>query len=465
MENLRPPHAKLTSLLSILAVCACSYTVSAQTAWTGTTSVFWGTSTNWSNGIPTSSTDIVQTTTPTNATATINGALAAVANSLNYSAAAGALQITGAGTGSQLTLSGDLIKSGASSLTFRKESAGALNLFVNGNLSMTGGNVVLGSSSGSNYLSALTVSGTTSISTGNLQIGVAADYSLGELKVTGGTVYLNFRAASAGTRQATTTGLTGSGGIVEATSNATAGDSANLIVNVASGSVSSATSLRDGNASGSLLSVEKRGNGTQTLSGISTYTGSTTVTAGTLIISGTIASNVTVNGGKMEATAANALGGTSVIVNGGTMSVKATNVFNNATTMNLSGGALLASGAVSETVTGGLSLTNASILDFGASNASFTFGTLAINGSLAIYNWDAGLDHLFITSGTSTGTFGLSNISFYSGAGTGFLGTAAFTGTELTAVPEPQTVALFGFSLIATLMMIRRSARKSSSRR
>ena len=190
--------------------------------------------------------------------------------------------------------------------------------------------------------------------------------------------------------------------------------------------------------------VTKAGAGTMTVTGASTFTGATTVNAGTL-----------------EAGAAGALAATTAITvnNTGTLLLSGTgDRVNNSAGLTLNGGTLN-TGGLSETM-GALTLSADSTIDFGAGNASeLTFTTLTLGGNnLNIWNWtttngyipDGGTAGdglrdrlLFTTLGTLSATE-LSEIHFFSGAGTGALGDGvqiSFGGNqELVPVPEPTTI-------------------------
>lgn len=139
-------------------------------------------------------------------------------------------------------------------------------------------------------------------------------------------------------------------------------------------------------------------------------------------------------------------------VSGGTLLLGGADRIANASPMTLGGGTF-ATGGFNETL-GALTLSANSIIDMGAAGAStlhfgassnlFTSGT-----TLSIYNWTANTDHVFFGSDSSSLTAGqLGQISFFSGSGTGYLGTGKFGGAgEITAVPEPSTVAMaFGLA-------------------
>jgi hypothetical protein len=121
-----------------------------------------------------------------------------------------------------------------------------------------------------------------------------------------------------------------------------------------------------------------------------------------------------------------------------------------------------------------LTLTANSVIDFsslsGASAITFTGAGNGLGGfHLSIWDYVAGnsTTQIFFSlgSGGSGLTSGdLSNISFYSGAGTGLLGTAAaFSGNQIVAVPEP-AVVLTGMLLLGWLMVSYRSRKTSDSK-
>ena len=183
---------------------------------------------------------------------------------------------------------------------------------------------------------------------------------------------------------------------------------------------------------GNVNSVLKIGAGTTTLATANSFTGTTTI-----------------SGGILEAVAANVLGNTtSIAVNtGGTLLLSNTGTtdrINNAATVTLAGGTIAFSGNVTEGSspgTGALTLTANSIIDFGGGNDVINFGasnlaTWTGGAVLSIYNWGCstaggGNDQLkFGSNNTALTTGQLGQISFYSGAGTGFLGTGGVVEAE-----------------------------------
>jgi autotransporter-associated beta strand protein len=211
-------------------------------------------------------------------------------------------------------------------------------------------------------------------------------------------------------------------------------------------SLATSTSLTMGDSTGTTTfagvisgsgGLIKDGVSTQTLTGANTYTGSTSVTAGTLELSGA--------SGALTATSA-------VNINGGTLLLggSVTDRISNAATISLGADAnstLQLSGAVTETL-GALTLAGgagARVIDFGTTSGVLTFASLTATSSLPlhIWNWSGGTDRLIISSGNFGGSpLTASDISFFSGPGTGlYSGATMFaSGGELAPVPEASTL-------------------------
>ena len=186
----------------------------------------------------------------------------------------------------------------------------------------------------------------------------------------------------------------------------------------------------------------KDGASTQTLTGANTYTGSTSVTAGTLEVSGA--------SGALTATSA-------VNINGGTLLLggSVTDRISNAAPISMgadTNSILQLSGAVTETL-GALTLVGGSaarVIDFGATSGVLTFTSLTATSSLPLHIWNwsgttttgGGTDRLIISSGAFGDSLTASNISFFSGSGTGlYSGATIFaSGGELVPVPEASTL-------------------------
>jgi hypothetical protein len=121
--------------------------------------------------------------------------------------------------------------------------------------------------------------------------------------------------------------------------------------------------------------------------------------------------------------------------------------------MGVAGSTLQLSGAVTETL-GALTLVGgaaARVIDFGATSGVLTFASLTATSSLPLHIWNwsgttttgGGTDRLIISSGNFGGSsLAASDISFFSGSGTGlYSGTTIFaSGGELVPVPEASTL-------------------------
>ena len=124
-----------------------------------------------------------------------------------------------------------------------------------------------------------------------------------------------------------------------------------------------------------------------------------------------------------------------------------------------------------DVLTGVLTLTANSIIDFGSGNDIINFGagtaaTWTVGTMLSIYNWGGsttggGNDQLKFGSGSTALTSGqLGQISFYSGQGSGFLGNGAFVGSLGEIVPVPEPSAFIGACGLLGLVGIRESRRR-----
>jgi autotransporter-associated beta strand protein len=211
--------------------------------------------------------------------------------------------------------------------------------------------------------------------------------------------------------------------------------------------------------------LTKTGPGTWVLNGLNTFTDTTIIEGGTLV-----------------AASEGALGGTSGITvqTGGTLLLSnpaTTDRINNAARMTLAGGRIAIDGNVTEGSSpgiGALTLTVDSTIDFAGGDGSLHFSDShaeSWTGTLSIYNWTSGSDHLLIgtvdhpwnlTDGGLT-TSQLAQIEFYSGAGSGFLGTGQFIAGgfgQVVPVPEPSNI----FAVL-TLLGLAAASRSCSSPR
>jgi len=385
-------------------------------------------------------------------TSIINGAtlIASVATALPTANGRSAISIDATGTGSStLTLGmGQSIASltgaassnvtlGSNTLTIGNASGSTT---FAGRITGTGALVKDGAStqilSGTN-----TYTGGTTISAGNLTISggsALADNGLVTLSNTSGAVLSVSTSETIGSLS----GGGASGGNVAIASAQT------LTVNQTTNTTFS------GAISGANL--VKTGSGTLTVNGTNTYTGTTTV-----------------NGGTLTAASSNALGGTSQIIvnNGGSFLVTADDAVNNNANVTLAGGTLAVNGTFNESV-GLLTLSANSVIDLSGFVGTLRFsgvGSWANTANLAIWNWNginqyntpvgdgANNRHIVFTDATGLDTY-LDRISFYSGSGTGFSGSGfaqGFSGggTEIIAVPEPETYATAGILLFAGALL------------
>jgi autotransporter-associated beta strand protein len=155
-----------------------------------------------------------------------------------------------------------------------------------------------------------------------------------------------------------------------------------------------------------------------------------------------------------------------ITVNQGTFALGANNVIPDGNNLTLNGGTFSTGltystpGAAYSDTLGTLTLTANSVIDMGngASILNFAASNLAVwtpGTTLSIWNWSGnpgvggGTDQIYVGDSLSGLTVAqLNQISFYSGAGTGFLGTAIILADgEIVPVPEPG-------ALMSTLLLL-----------
>jgi autotransporter-associated beta strand protein len=430
------------------------------------------------------------TLTATNGYILQNGSVSAIL------AGTGALTKNGSGT---VTLSGNNTISGATTV-----SDGTLVLSGNGTLgtstiSLTGGTLDLGGKSLTNAFSSLTggtlANGTLTNNGGNyaLQNGTVSAVlagtngvnktTSGTVTLTGSNTYGGATTIAGGTLLLSSTGTLGTSAISISSGTLDLGGKSltNTFGSLTGGALSNGTltnnsgnyDLQNGTVSAVLAGtngVNKTTSGTVTLTGANTYTGTTTVSSGTL-----------------QAAAANALGGTTNIdVNGGSLLVAVANAVNSNANINLGGGTLAVSGNFNQNV-GLLTLSANSVIDLNGFSGILRFGGVgswASSANLAIWNWKGINEYgtpvgdgvanrnIVFTNAASPNdlTNYLDRISFYSGSGTGFAGNGfeqGFSGggTEIIAVPEPETYLTGVILLLGGIIYLRRQAKHREGHR
>ena len=304
------------------------------------------------------------------------------------------------------TLSGEIA---GDRLTFDGKITGTV-----GTLTVAGGSRTTFFNTANDFIGDLLITGTDTVL--QASVATAAEVIPNGSSVTVDAGAILQLASSSGTE--TINALNGAG-IVRTFSGGTYGSG--LTVGSAGGSGNFSGSLQNG-AGSNPLSLTKTGSGSQTLSGNNTYTGATSLTGGTLIL----ASNT-----ALPSTAA----------------------------FNLSSGTTLQSGAFANS-TGAISFNSAgtAVFDLSGVGSTLTFANItAWSGVLQVWNYDGGVwdnasaDKLIFTS--NTGTFDLSSVQFYSGSGTGMIGTGAtfYSGNSGQLVPVPETSAVVGAALLLGL--------------
>ena len=378
------------------------------------------------------------------------GAAATLNRTISVTSGNGTVRNTGSGL---LTLSGTLTKNGT---TLRLAGG-------------SGGIAVSGAIVGSNANSDLLIDG------GSVTLASANSYNGPTAIINGATLTASVVNAlpTANGRSAISIDATGTGGSAlalaasqsiaslsgAASSNVTLGSNT-LTVGTTSGSTTFAGRI---SGTGGLI---KDGASTLVLTGSNTYTGNTTVAGGTL-----------------QAASAGALANSSVVnVSSGSLLVTAGNSVNNNAAINLGGGTLALSGTFNETV-GILTLSANSVINLDGFTGTLRFdgvGDWAPTANLAIWNWNginqygtpvgngANNRHVVFTNNSGLSNY-LDRISFYSDSGSSFAGNSfevgfAGGGTEIIAVPEPETYLTIIFMLsVLGIYKLRSLKRKPAS--
>lgn len=344
-------------------------------------------------------------------------------------------------TGGTITLS-----NGGSGVLIKNSTAGSGSAAVISAQLAGSENVTFTVNSNLQINTAATYTGSTTITAGNLRLGINDALPTGTALTLGGGNILtggrNFTVASLASTGSTSTSIKNNSN--NTTSTLTVNGSANTTY---------AALLLNGTGTNQFIALTKAGSGTLTLTNAGhTYTGATVISGGTL---------------KLGAAAAINLASTSsVSVSGGTLTNAAgnTNLGSGAVSMNT--GAITPGGigtvgsftlAAGQNFTANLGTLNFDLVSLsgsdqiigsGAGTFSLTGTTLALGGLTSV----TGTYQLF--SGFSSGS--VSGISI-TGLGAGFTGSLSNTGLlTVSAVPEPATFAAIAGAAILGFAALRR---------
>lgn len=317
----------------------------------------------------------------------------------------GAGAIVRAEAGSSLTGAGGIIKTGAGTLLFDTNATYAGTTTISGGTLQLGssgssGNVAAGTSIVNNGVLRLSRSGTATFSSPISGSGSLIVEGSGTHVLTGANTFLGTTTITSGVLQV------GSG---------TAGSLAGNVVNNASLIFSRSNSVTYGGAISGTGSVTKAGSGTLTLSGVSTYTGGTTVSAGTLAVASTggIGSGAASVSGTLRFESSASAGSRQITNNlGGQTRFTSTASAGSATITNNSAGFTY--------FLGSSSAGSATINHNGSSFTSFEGTPTADNATLNLTSSDSFLD----ITGLSSGGISVGSVS---GAGNIHLGSKSLT--------------------------------------
>ncbi|MDP1579327.1 MAG: autotransporter-associated beta strand repeat-containing protein [Candidatus Didemnitutus sp.] len=471
----------------------------AQTIWTAG-SGNWATGSNWSAGVPDSSTNASITN---GGTATISSS-SEVASLTLGGASTGGLSITGGGlatAGTTIVGANGATGTGTASISASTWSTAGdffVGYFGNGSLTVSGGNVTVANNSYVGYsgTSTATVSGGNWTTNGTLYVGTDSGGGSGRngtLTISSGTVSAAVtQLATDGTAVGTlnlnggvlATGIviehTGSnggtvnfnGGTLRVTQNQTSlfTDFETGDIQIAAGGATIDTQAFDVGVSTVMQGVgglTKTGSGILTLTGAQAYTGTTAVSAGTLLVNGSIASgsSVVVSGGTLGGTGT--INSATTIQSGGTLAPGAS-----PGVLTFSNGLTLASGSATNfeingdtrgTTYDGINL-SAGLLTYGGT-LNLSFGQTFVNGTT--------LDLFQLSGSGSSGSFSsIAATGSYTGALSNSGGTwTYYNGSQyviftqstgdltFSAIPEPSAyAAIVGLGSLGFVMWRRRRA-------
>lgn len=172
-------------------------------------------------------------------------------------------------------------------------------------------------------------------------------------------------------------------------------------------------------------SLEKLGAGTVTVLAENASTGSVLIEEGTLVL------------GVSDALS-NAQ--TLVLASGAVLSLGADDALNSDALVDWNGTVSVSAASVSQTLGDTIISAPGSRLDTAGNTLSLTFNTLSLAAGLDVWNWNSGLDEMFVLDGIPVGT--ASQIRFFGDDGGMLLGYGELDGTQIRIVPEPSTYAM-----------------------
>jgi hypothetical protein len=176
-------------------------------------------------------------------------------------------------------------------------------------------------------------------------------------------------------------------------------------------------------------------------------------TAGVTAVSSTAGTGTNAGNTDLQITGTS----TASTITGGTVRLDSSNQIVDTAQVGLSGGGLqlngVQEGSTATAGVGALTLGSTSVIDLSSTSLLHfaASGGKTWTGTLAIWNWSGtlvtggGAEQLLFGNNTTTASLTqaqLNSISFYSGSGTGFLGTGAWATIgdgEVVPVPEPST--------------------------